>query len=66
MSSRLFCLYISEVCQWRVSSIVYLYHFYFIFTRNAHLSLYANSVDPDETPHVAASDLGLHCLPIFL
>ena len=22
----------------------------------------ANSVDPDQTPHVAASDLGLHCL----
>ena len=23
----------------------------------------ANSVDPDQMPHVAASDLGLHCLP---
>ena len=23
----------------------------------------ANSVDPDQTPHSAASDLGLHCLP---
>ena len=22
----------------------------------------ANSVDPDQTPHNAASDLGLHCL----
>ena len=22
----------------------------------------ANSVDPDQTPHSAASDLGLHCL----
>ena len=21
-----------------------------------------NSVDPDQTPHIAASDLGLHCL----
>ena len=24
--------------------------------------LYANSVDPDQTPQYAASDLGLHCL----
>ena len=23
----------------------------------------AKSVDPDQTPHSAASDLGLHCLP---
>ena len=26
--------------------------------------LNANSVDPDQTPHCAASDLGIHCLPI--
>ena len=26
----------------------------------------ANSVDPDQMPHVAATDLGLHCLPITL
>ena len=26
----------------------------------------ANSVDPDQTPHSAASDLGVHCLSIFL
>ena len=25
---------------------------------------YANSVDPDQTPRSAASDLGLHCLPM--
>ena len=25
---------------------------------------YANSVDPDQTPHHAASDLGLHDLPM--
>ena len=24
----------------------------------------ANSVDPDQTPRCAASDLGLHCLPM--
>ena len=26
--------------------------------------LFANSGDPDQTPRSAASDLGLHCLPI--
>ena len=26
----------------------------------------ANSVDPDQTPRSAASDLGLHCLPMSL
>ena len=26
----------------------------------------ANSVDPDQTPRPAASDLGLHCLPVSL
>ena len=28
--------------------------------------LFANSEDPDQTPHSAASDLGLHCLSITL
>ena len=28
--------------------------------------LFANSGDHDQTPHSAASDLGLHCLPITL
>ena len=27
---------------------------------------FANSGDHDQTPHSAASDLGLHCLPITL
>ena len=26
----------------------------------------ANSLDPDEMPHSAVSDLGLHCLPMSL
>ena len=26
----------------------------------------ANSIDPDQTPHFVASDLGLHCLPVVL
>ena len=27
--------------------------------------LLANSADPDQMPHYAASDLGLHCLPMY-
>ena len=27
--------------------------------------LLANSGDPDQTPHYAESDLGLHCLPLY-
>ena len=30
-----------------------------------HLNLKANSGEPDERPHFAASDLVLHCLPMF-
>ena len=26
----------------------------------------ANTVDPDQTPHDVASDLGLQCLPVIL
>ena len=28
------------------------------------VELFANNRDPDQTPHFAASDLGLHCLPV--
>ena len=28
--------------------------------------LLENIVDPDQTPHYVASDLGLHCLPMTL
>ena len=28
------------------------------------VELFANSGDPDQTPHSAASDLDLHCLPV--
>ena len=34
-----------------------------ILRRNSLLS-YANSVDPDQTPRLAASDQGMHCLQI--
>ena len=28
------------------------------------MGLFENSGDPDQTPHYAASDLGMHCLPV--
>ena len=28
------------------------------------IELFANSGDPDRTPHSVASDLGLYCLPV--
>ena len=30
------------------------------------VKIFANSEDPNQTPQNAASDLGLHCLPITL
>ena len=38
-----------------------LFHLHSVFDRNS----YEQSVDPDQTPRSAASDLGLHCLPMF-
>ena len=33
---------------------------------NPFMPLKANSVDPDQTPRIATSDLGLDCLPVSL
>ena len=30
------------------------------------VEVFANSGDPDQTPHSTASDLGLHCLPVTI
>ena len=38
----------------------------FTYSWRKKAKLFANSGDPDQTPHSAASDLGLHCLPITL
>ena len=38
----------------------------FRYSQRKMAKLFANSGDPDQTPHSAASDLGLHCLPITL
>ena len=59
---------LSIFSNWRSPFVIYkgvsdiLFHFYLIFGRR----MYANSVDPDKMPlpHPAASDLGLHCLPM--
>ena len=38
---------------------------YLLLPRSIEVPLsVANKVDPDQTPHSAASDLGLHCLPM--
>ena len=39
--------------------------FTFILVRDNSV-FHANSVDPDQTPRSAASDLGLNCLPMSL
>ena len=36
----------------------------FRYSYRTKAELFANSGDPDQMPHSAASDLGLHCLPI--
>ena len=38
----------------------------FRYSKRKMVKLSVNSEDPDQTPHSAASDLGLHCLPITL
>ena len=30
------------------------------------VKLFVNNEDPDQTPHSAVSELGLHCLPITI
>ena len=36
------------------------------YSERKMVEVFANSGDPDQTLHSAASDLGLHCLPITL
>ena len=38
----------------------------FTYSQRKMAKLFANSGDPDQMPHSAASDLGLHCLPVIL
>ena len=38
----------------------------FTYCKRKTAKLFANSGDPDQMPHFAASDLGLHCLSVTL
>ena len=38
----------------------------FRYSQRKMAKVFANSGNPDQMPHSAASDLGLHCLPITL
>ena len=38
----------------------------FTYSWREMAKLFANSGDPDQAPHSAASDVGLHCLLIIL
>ena len=37
----------------------------FIYSEKKMAKLFANSGEPNQIPHSAASDLGLHCLPNY-
>ena len=55
-----------SICHSGVSGLVYVIIFFlFQGVINTHLSN-ENSADSDQMPHLAASDLSLHCLPITL
>ena len=43
----------------------YLIDWYGINSQYSDRSTWANSVDSDQTPQIAASDQGLHCLPLI-
>ena len=38
---------------------------YRIYPKYSDRNVFANNVDPDQTPQNAVSDLGLHCLPFI-
>ena len=50
-----------SICQFSDVGSIMLFWFYF-FMEN----LLANNVDPDQTQHDVASDLGVHCMPMTL
>ena len=63
-TGRLFHCYMlgESFCHFtHVEYIILIYLLYFLWK-----ILLANNVDPDQTPHYVASDLGLHCLAITL
>ena len=62
MESGLFYSYqVGEsICQVRGAWFSFVCHYFFL-RRNTRLP-YANKIDSDQTTHLMASDMGLHCL----
>ena len=65
-TGRLFhCYSLDEsICHFRSVGSVLSLLFYFCW--KILLANNKDNVDPDQTPHDVASDLGLHCLPMTL
>ena len=62
-----------SACKKEISCLCYIFFFFFVLL-NLQSRMYpefsnnqtsANSEDPDQTPRSAASDQGLHCLPLI-
>ena len=51
-----------SICLFRGVGYILSLLFYFLTWK----IMLANIIDPDQTPHCVASDLGLHCLPMTL
>ena len=50
-----------------ITMFFFFFFFFFFFMFLLEITVVnANNVDPDQTPRSAASDLGLHCLPMSL
>ena len=50
-----------SICHFKGVKSIFSLLFYFWWK-----FLLANNVDPYQTPHYVASDLGLHCLPLTI
>ena len=57
-----FPTYINWTSPFTFEGVWWYFSFLFIFLKKL---LSANSGEPDQTPRFAASDLVLHCLPMF-
>ena len=50
----------------RYFNVVYLLGAYHIYYMYSDKQAWANSEEPDQTRHIAASDLGLHCFLLII
>ena len=66
MPSGLFKLNTSDRSTSNIKSVWLVFYYYHVNRKKKNYVFNANSVDPDQTPRSAASDLSLHCLPIVL